>query len=92
MRKHTPGPWGVIQTGERGGFLIPQSAARETAALDDDDHGIAAAEVAQADARLIAASPDMFNALTVLADVAESRGIPVDAARAALRKATGEPA
>lgn len=32
---------------------------------------------------------DMLNALVVLADVAESRGIPVDAARAAIARAKG---
>lgn len=44
------------------------------------------------DARLIAAAPDLLNALAVLADVAEARGIPCDAARAAIAKATGESA
>ena len=42
------------------------------------------------DGYLIAAAPDLYNALSVLADVAEQRGIPVDAARSALKKARGE--
>lgn len=42
----------------------------------------------EANARLIAAAPDLLSALTVLADACESMGIPVDAARAAIAKAT----
>jgi hypothetical protein len=42
-----------------------------------------------ANARLIAAAPDLLNALKVLADAAESLGIPCDAARASIAKATG---
>lgn len=40
-------------------------------------------------ARFVAAAPDLLNALSALADVAEQRGIPVDAARAAIAKAKG---
>jgi hypothetical protein len=46
-------------------------------------------EVALANARLIAAAPDLLNALTVLADAAEAFGIPVEAARASITRATG---
>lgn len=45
---------------------------------------------AVANARLIAAAPGLLNALMTLTDVAEDRGIPCDAARAAIAKATGE--
>jgi hypothetical protein len=39
---------------------------------------------------LLRVNADLLNALKVLADVAERKGIPCDAARAALAKATGE--
>jgi len=44
----------------------------------------------EANARLIAAAPDLLNALTVFADACERMGIPVDAAKAAIAKARGE--
>lgn len=47
-------------------------------------------EEAVAVARLFEAAPDLLNALTVLADAAEARGIPCDAARAAISKALGD--
>jgi hypothetical protein len=43
-------------------------------------------------ARLIAAAPDLLEALTVLERVATDMGIRTDAARAAIAKATGEQA
>jgi hypothetical protein len=46
-------------------------------------------EQSAANARLIAAAPELLNALKVLADVAERKGIPCDAAHAAIAKATG---
>ena len=42
------------------------------------------------DAHLIAAAPDLYNALSVLADAWERKGLPCDAARAALAKARGK--
>jgi hypothetical protein len=41
-------------------------------------------------AHLIAAAPDLYNALETLAQAWESKGLPCDAARAALAKARGE--
>jgi hypothetical protein len=45
--------------------------------------------VEEADAKLIAAAPDLLEALMALADVAERKGIPCDAARAVISKAEG---
>jgi len=42
-----------------------------------------------ANARLIAAAPDLLNALRCLVDAAVARGIPVNAARSAIAKAEG---
>lgn len=47
-------------------------------------------EIAKANANLIAAAPDLLNALDALATAADSLGIPCDAARAAIAKARGE--
>lgn len=44
----------------------------------------------QANAKLIAAAPELYNALDVLSKVCEDEGIPCDAAKAALAKARGE--
>ena len=43
-----------------------------------------------ANANLIAAAPDLYNALSTLADAWERKSLPCDAARAALAKARGE--
>ena len=47
------------------------------------------AAIAEAIDGLCREKADLFNALSVLADAAEARSIPVDAARAALAKAQG---
>jgi hypothetical protein len=83
VSKHTAGPWRayvdgdrspVVQRGRSGGFVV-----------HDTDW-----ERANADALLIAAAPDLLNAIEVLTAAAESFGIPCDAARAAISRARGE--
>jgi hypothetical protein len=80
--KFTSGPWG-FRVSESGGIAIFNSegiwiAATLRKAWPQED---------RANARLMAAAPELFNALSVLIDAADARGIPVDAARAALAKA-----
>ena len=87
MSGHTPGPWVWVEPlhvlNSAHGKILDHAAyegmwfARYSRAEDE------------ANARLIAAAPDLLNALTVLADAAEARGMPCDAARAAIAKATG---
>ena len=82
MTKFTKGPW------------VADVDCHGTVFVGCDEHPIADVtfvghEGSLANGQLIAASPDLFNALTVLADACESMGIPVDAARAALAKAEG---
>ena len=89
MIKHTPGPW-AIENGRciygRGNFIKPFVASVE------DDHNDA--ETA-ANARLIAAAPDMYHALQ---DLIAYLGVDVDNgldelltnARDAIAKATGK--
>lgn len=93
--KHTPGPWSLDDV-ERCGYQVNADGRGVAFAIQRDDHptlgqGISH-ETASANALLIHAVPDLLNALAVLADAAEARGIPCDAARAAIAKATGETA
>lgn len=88
--KHTKGPWSVSEHGDYSDYdgrciviLGDDDTIKVCAVIGDDD------EETNATASLIAAAPDLLNALSVLADAAEARDIPVDAARAATAKAQG---
>ena len=87
--QHTPGPWKVkahstaVLAGRKQICSNVNAASNLPVNMKDE------LEIAHANARLIAAAPDLLNALKVLADVAERKGIPCDAARAAIAKATG---
>ena len=93
-RKHTPGPWYVgTEFNDQGRHIYAAQKVCDDegeewhpliATTDDDERLVDW----QANAVLIAAAPDLLNALKVLADVAERKGIPCDAARAAITKAT----
>jgi hypothetical protein len=79
MNKHTKGSWYVsagLQVSSENGNIAKVWAK-------GNGEG-------SSNARLIAAAPDLLNALTVLADACERMAIPVDAARAAIAKARGE--
>jgi hypothetical protein len=82
MSEQTKGPWKAHATG------LARSGLPEFE-IHWSDLGECVAEVVHGEeaARLIAAAPDLLNALRVLAFVAETRGIPVEAARAAIAKA-----
>ena len=83
--KHTPGPWhAVIAGGVQpviGGPLIT-SAHTKSGMLPNYE----------ANARLIAAAPELLEALRGVVRVADRSTIEFDAARAAIAKATGESA
>jgi hypothetical protein len=79
--QHTIGPWAVA---EGSTYCAIRTDARVIA-----DMRLVGLHYNKADATLIAAAPDLLNALKVLADVSERKGIPCDAARAAIAKATG---
>lgn len=100
--KHTPGPW-PIWTGERAGFThiaIGHIAAMRPAYVETFSPD---AEVMKANARLIAAAPDLFAVLAAIVEEIDRRGLCLnDAPRlcaideglivqamAALEKATG---
>ncbi len=96
MRAHTPGPWrddgGTILTDERTVAQVDLTAPI-THALQLID---TTAEQLRADARLIAAAPDLLDALRVLVQRVEQYAPSMDRegdlieAKAALRKAGGE--
>lgn len=91
--KGTPGPWSFIarewQLGRKHSDWVVYDDGHNWICLGPSWDAEFARE-SEANARLIAAAPDLLNALTVLADAAEARGIPCDAARAAITRATGE--
>ena len=105
MSKHTPAPW-FVRTLERNGEILNcfvaakdvNGFAYDAEIMGDDEYhdGI---ERKLADARLIAAAPDLLEALKNLCDQLPSNPIPLStyfakdellAARAALAKAQGE--
>lgn len=93
MSAHTPGPWscGEKGNGAVGSVYCDNSLGTRVAIVygRGQEYTIFSRAEEEANARLIAAAPDLLNALTVLADACASMGIPVDAARAAIAKATG---
>jgi len=91
MTKHTPGPWkyGKELSARSGEWLISMDVGERGRGMQIAETRTGSGHE-NANARLIAAAPDLLNALTVLADACERMDIPVDAARAAIAKARGE--
>ena len=90
--QHTPGPWGV-------GRIFNNYGEPEIVIERVVEKGVLAIAVALpglqgqiANARLIAASPDLLEALQGFIDGAEAMGWRTNKARAAIAKATGEQA
>jgi hypothetical protein len=84
MSKHTPGPWSIEKFyGSDNVSAIEPNVLWGCGCCGSPNLGLK-------DAQLIAAAPDLLNALTVLADACEKMNIPVDAAKAAIAKARGE--
>ena len=87
--KHTPGPWSVTKTWEAelsciaevGAYYITVPASR---------HNWASGEVELADARLIAAAPDLLAAcVQAYGDVIEGNPIDIEKLNRAIAKAEG---
>ena len=85
MSKHTPGPWnrlGTVVWDEKMGRVVAQCATTLNQMQADD-----------ANARLIAAAPDLLEALKEILTLPQLIGggtvsIPIQNARAAIAKAT----
>lgn len=100
--KWTPGPWAYEQVYRQDGVPLPQWIVSSETALDDfgDELAVATYHFKEADARLGAASPDLYDALAEMLAAHSMETIGVDAslrrtdakkaARAALAKARGE--
>ena len=90
---HTPAPWRV---GPVDDCRVEDALGNEVAQIDGDYNQPETWPVMEANARLIAASPDMLDALIEADDFLGCMGIPEDAEpriqiRAAIAKATAQP-
>ena len=91
--QHTPGPW----TNSNGTIMAPAGKVAEAGNPGYDGFAAESEHEAIANARLIAAAPDLLAALThaevmlsIMADPADASSVAVrDAARAAIARATG---
>jgi hypothetical protein len=96
--KHTPGPWECVEYG-RGEASILSTPLRGTQQWVAHIHRIPGKDIhrmvktTEADARLIAAAPDLLEALKLCAvlihDGNRQGDAAIEAARAAIAKATG---
>ncbi len=93
MSKHTPGPWtrGWGNFVYQGAEFNPSQMTRLIATCEPSSRTQKDWDQVFANARLIAAAPDLLEALIDMAEIAESRGHIVSKARAAIAKATEEP-
>ena len=83
MAEHTPGPWEYWSTRSKRIWVIAQQTTGPV---------ICETRTSEADARLIAAAPELLSALQALIDLpvdSEDGGIVFNAALAAITKATG---
>lgn len=88
MSKHTPGPWQVAAYLNDGRIGIYDGDGYRVASVHDFNYR----EENKANAALIAAAPDMYRALEVIAstlDALDEMDNLRSIARAAIRKATG---
>ena len=90
MSKHTPGPWRVVDSWND--YMV-ESQNGEEIIWQDGPHNTPT--INEANARLIAAAPDLLEALENLADYIDERAgdnecRPLENARAAIAKAKGE--
>lgn len=99
MSKHTPGPWNM--TADGGGFYVEGGDllvawAQEVDPCPSGAEDYFPGDTTEANARLIAAAPELLEALELLTAGIENSVsdtyIPLVKARAAIAKATGEKA
>jgi len=95
----TPGPWVAVQN-KFGEFALVRPETDQTIILLDDTEGLGDCLQYAATARLIAAAPELYEALNLFAtagnmsvfdgDVNKALAVAYDKAAAALAKARGE--
>ena len=95
MSKYTPGPW--VADRVRVGYSVMDAKCLGYVVQPSDDEGRYGTIMTEANARLIAAAPELLEALMELVDEAEMGGSSRaqwdamrDRARAAITKATGD--
>lgn len=88
-QKHTPGPWVVDGDVIRGDQQRNGSISVASMLDVSYPYGRRAGESKHANARLIAAAPELLAALEGVLRVADRKTDEFDAARAAIAKATG---
>lgn len=87
--KHTPGPWSAEKC--RSGFAVYAYKSGEAVVQTEDDEGRYGTIANEANARMIAAAPELLDALRlVLAHDGALTGADWTAIRAAIAKAEGE--
>ena len=93
MSKHTPGPWAMPDSGQGRISKVGVNGGWDgmIATADCGDYARSRSE-GLANARLIAAAPDLLEALKDAVRDSESPGQWLDESRAAIAKATGEQA
>lgn len=85
---HTPGPWSWEYGDAECSRPIALSAPKYDVILASEDFDGPRVYVSDADARLIAAAPELLAALQGVLNVADRKTDEFDAARAAIAKAT----
>lgn len=85
---HTPGPWAFAVSGTA--FSITADADPVYVGYVEIPDRMSKVPLAEANARLIAAAPELLAALIQVVAVADRKTVEFDAARAAIAKATGE--
>ncbi len=69
MNKHTPGPWQLIKSIHPTTVLSSKGEGYSIASVYDPNRGSHATKESMANARLIAAAPDMLEALNMIITV-----------------------
>lgn len=86
-KKHTPGPWSAEEC--RSGFAVYAYKSGDAVVRTEDDEGRYGTIANEANARLIAAAPELLEALIGVVKVADRATKEFDKARAAISKAIG---
>ncbi len=93
MSKHTPGPWYAVGYWVEHGDSVADICTCDPAAIEQEHLGRTSAEI-EANARLIAAAPDLLEALKSMPQSMAATDDDlmrwVEKARAAIAKATGD--
>ena len=97
--KHTPGPWHTGGQDDRIIYAADGFAVADATVFHGRHRSKDAAPTETHNARLIAAAPELLDALKVLlslhdsqVDTADAWNVSMEEARTAISKATGEPA